>query len=66
MLLNTSKTNEMVVNYTHMPITPVYISRTAIDFVDSIKYLGVTFDCEMSFNHHVDTIVITVTKSYIY
>ena len=47
----------MVVNFTCIPVTPLLVSGSPIDFVDTFKYLGVTFDVKMSFKHHVDTIV---------
>ena len=57
LILNTSKTKEMVVNFTHTPTTPLQISGTSIDSVETFKYLGVTFDSKMCFKDHVDTIV---------
>ena len=59
MILNCSKTKEMLVDYRKVKptIAKVMIDNYAVERVDFYKYLGVMFDCKLSWSNHVDYIV---------
>eukprot|EP00061_Rhincodon_typus_P015860 g43777.t1 len=57
--LNVSKTKELIINFRkegreHIPI---YINRTEVERVKSIKFLGVMISNDLFWTSHVDAIV---------
>ena len=55
--LNTNKTKSMVISLKNRPDAPnITIANENIDEATTFKLLGVTVDCNLNFNNHVDNI----------
>ena len=55
--LNTNKTKSMVISLKNRPDAPnITIANEKIDEATTFKLLGVTVDCNLNFNNHVDNI----------
>ena len=61
--VNISKTKAMAWNHSHkFPDFQFAIYKGPIEWVRTFKYLGVTFDDSLSFNEHVDDVIIRVNS----
>ena len=59
LLLNVSKTKELVIDFRkkkNVPIIPVKMKGVDIEMVDTYKYLGVTIDNKLTWSHHIDKV----------
>ena len=59
LLLNVSKTKELVIDFRkkkNVPISPVQMKGVDIEMVDTYKYLGVIIDSKLSWSSHIDKV----------
>ena len=56
LLLNTTKTKEMVVDFrrSQPPLLPVSIEGVSVEVVNTYKYLGVHLDCKLDWSANID------------
>ena len=57
--LNVNKTKELVLDFrkNKTAITPLFIGNETVDIVESFKYLGVTFQCDLKWQSHVSMLI---------